>query len=74
MKPKPPPSLTPREREVLQTWGKFLSVQSVARELRMSEHTVNTHLKRTRKKLGVKKTLWAWRQFYPPSQDLNSDK
>lgn len=58
--------ITQREREVLKLWGTYMNVARIAEELQVSVHTVQTHLKRTRKKMGVSKTIWAWRQLYMP--------
>lgn len=58
--------ITQREREVLKLWGEYMNVARIAEELQVSVHTVQTHLKRTRKKMGVSKTIWAWRQLYMP--------
>lgn len=60
--------ITQREREVLKLWGTYMNVVRIAEELQVSVHTVQTHLKRTRKKMGVSKTIWAWRQLYMPEQ------
>ena len=45
--------LTPREREVLQLIGRGFSNKRIARELRLSEKTVKTHVGHVLAKLGV---------------------
>lgn len=47
-------TLTPREREVLTSIGRGLSIEDVASELFIGVSTVRTHLHRIRHKLGVK--------------------
>ncbi len=61
LKTNAPPSVTHRERQVLRLWGQYMNTALIAQELKVSEHTINTHLKRARKKMGVKKTILAWR-------------
>ena len=45
--------LTPREREVLELIGQGLSNKRIARELRIAEKTVKTHVGHVLEKLGV---------------------
>jgi len=47
-------SLTNREREVLGLLGKGLSAARIARELRLSPHTVRVHVGNLMRKLGLK--------------------
>jgi DNA-binding CsgD family transcriptional regulator len=51
--------LTPREREVLIQFTTGTGPGEVARHLHMAQKTVNTHLQKIRKKLGVHSTLEA---------------
>lgn len=51
--------LTPREREVLIQFTEGTGPGDVARHLHMAQKTVNTHLQKIRKKLGVHSTLEA---------------
>jgi DNA-binding NarL/FixJ family response regulator len=51
--------LTPREREVLIHFTAGTGAREVARHLHMAQKTVNTHLQKIRKKLGVHSTLEA---------------
>jgi DNA-binding NarL/FixJ family response regulator len=50
---EPLDQLTPREREVLQLIGRGFSNKRIARELRLSEKTVKTHVGHVFAKLGV---------------------
>jgi NarL family two-component system response regulator LiaR len=50
---EPLDQLTPREREVLQLIGRGFSNKRIARELRLSEKTVKTHVGHVLAKLGV---------------------
>jgi two-component system nitrate/nitrite response regulator NarL len=52
-------TLTPREREILTHLTEGSGQREVARQLRMSLKTVNTHLHNLRSKLGVHSTLEA---------------
>ena len=62
-----PPSILPcdiyfskRQLEVIAAWGECPNPMELARRLGMSVHTVQTHLKRMRRKLGVKRTVEVW--------------
>jgi NarL family two-component system response regulator LiaR len=50
---EPLDQLTPREREVLQLIGRGFSNKRIARELRLSEKTVKTHVGHVLAKLGM---------------------
>jgi DNA-binding NarL/FixJ family response regulator len=51
--------LTPRELEILQTMARGLPPESIARELKMSPHTLRTHTQNIITKLGVHSKLEA---------------
>lgn len=52
--PVPPrPSLTPREREVLSHVAQGLTDREIARRMDLSQHTVDTYLRRLRHKTGT---------------------
>ena len=51
--------LTPREREVLIHFTAGTGLREVAKHLHVAQKTVNTHLQKIRKKLGVHSTLEA---------------
>lgn len=48
---------TDRQKEVIRCWAREKSIPAAAKELAISEHTLNTHLKRMRRKLGVHRTF-----------------
>jgi two-component system nitrate/nitrite response regulator NarL len=50
----PAPTLTPREREILQMIAQGLSLEEVALRLVVSPETVRTHLSNARRKLGAR--------------------
>lgn len=49
-----------RQLEVIDRWGKSFDPVLVAREMEIKVSTVHTHLKRMRKKIGVRKTVEVW--------------
>jgi|GEM_PF-1887286 len=53
-----------RQLEVIAAWGVCPDPAKVAQQLDMSVHTVQTHLKRMRRKIGVHRTVevWLWLQ------------
>lgn len=48
---------TSHQREIIREWSRQPSIVAVAEALGLSEHTVQTHLKRMRRKLGVNRTF-----------------
>jgi DNA-binding NarL/FixJ family response regulator len=48
-----PPSLTKREKEIVELLGRGLSVQRIADSLGLSSHTVRIHITNLMKKLGL---------------------
>ncbi|MEV5176636.1 helix-turn-helix transcriptional regulator [Streptomyces flaveolus] len=50
--PLPPPPLTDRERQVLAGLARGATYRAIARELHISPHTVDTYLRRLRRKTG----------------------
>ena len=52
--------LSNRQLAVIQAWGTTPDPAAVANQLHISIHTVHTHLKRMRRKLGVRKTVQVW--------------
>lgn len=48
---------TTRQLLILQLWAEHSKIRNIADELGLSEHTVQTHLKRMRRKLGVHRTF-----------------
>lgn len=48
---------TDRQITVLQNWAQYATIAEVATNLQISENTVQTQLKRMRKKLGVTRTF-----------------
>lgn len=53
---------------VIKSWSKYETISEAAEELGISEHTLNTHLKRMRKKLNVTKTFQVYKLLH--QQDL----
>ncbi|MDX3078654.1 helix-turn-helix transcriptional regulator, partial [Streptomyces sp. MI02-7b] len=45
--------LTPREQEILVKLCEGLTYQAIAREIEISPHTVDAHIRRLRRKAGV---------------------
>lgn len=54
------PEFTAHQLLVLKTWAEQPSIKRVAAELNLSENTVQTHLRRMRRKLGVSRTFDVW--------------
>lgn len=55
---KPPQLLfTERQLDVISCWSEVSGETAVAERLGVSVHTVHTHLKRMRQKIGVKRTF-----------------
>ena len=59
------PTLTAREREVLQLEAQGLSYKLIAAQLDLSESTVRNHLYAARRKLGVHSALEAINRVWP---------
>lgn len=53
---------------IIQMWAQYPKIKHIAEELELSEHTVQTHLKRLRRKLGVSRTFEVYR--YLKEQEL----
>lgn len=51
------PTFTDRQLDVLICWSELAGEAAIAEKLGMSVHTVHTHLRRMRHKLGVKRTF-----------------
>jgi DNA-binding NarL/FixJ family response regulator len=49
-----------KQLEVMRAWSECPDPSVIARQLHISEHTVQTHLKRIRRKAGVHRTVEAW--------------
>jgi non-specific serine/threonine protein kinase len=66
-------NLTRREREVAALVTRGLTNRQIASELAISEHTVATHVGKTRRKLGLSSrsqlTAWVVERQRPPSFD-----
>jgi DNA-binding CsgD family transcriptional regulator len=56
--------LTPRQCQILQLWATGLPKKEIARRLSISRWTVNTHVQRIYKRLGVHSRLEASRRLY----------
>ena len=65
---RPIAALSDREREVLRLLLKGHDAKSAARELGLSVHTVNDHLREARRKLGVSSSREAARQLAAEEQ------
>lgn len=50
-------NFTDRQIQTIRAWAKYHSVSDAAHELGISVHTLQTHLKRMRKKVGVSRTF-----------------
>jgi DNA-binding NarL/FixJ family response regulator len=59
---QPTALLTEREIEVLQLLAEGMTLHQVARRLRISPRTVETHVRKTYRKLGVHNRVQALRQ------------
>lgn len=49
-----------RQLDVIESWGKSFDPEAVAQELGIKVNSIQTHLRRMRKKLGVKRTVEVW--------------
>lgn len=52
---------TPHQIKIIKTWAEQPSISHTAQKLNLSEHTVQTHLKRMRIKLEVSRTFDVYR-------------
>lgn len=59
---------TDRQLEVINCWSEANNEREVATTLGIGENSVHTHLRRMRKKLGVKKTFMVYK--YAKDNDL----
>lgn len=50
-------SFTEWQVKIMRYWGNTDTVQDAADQLKISLHTLQTHLKRMRRKVGVKRTF-----------------
>lgn len=50
-------NFTDRQVEILKTWSSESSIEKTADTLGVSRHTIETQLKRMRKKVGVNRTV-----------------
>jgi DNA-binding NarL/FixJ family response regulator len=55
-----PIRLSKRQIQVIRAWANNPDPEVVANELQISVHTVQTHLRRMRRKCGVTKTVMVW--------------
>jgi DNA-binding CsgD family transcriptional regulator len=58
--PPAPCVFSRRQADIIRHWGRSFDPQQVAHELDIKVSTVQTHLSRMRKKLGVKRTVEVW--------------
>lgn len=56
-----PIQFTDHQLLIIQLWSEKARISQVAEELDLSEHTIQTHLKRMRRKLGVRRTFDVYR-------------
>jgi DNA-binding CsgD family transcriptional regulator len=59
---------TQHQIKIIQIWAEQPSISQAAQKLNLSEHTVQTHLKRMRNKLGVSRSFDVYR--YMKSRQL----
>ena len=54
-------TFTAHQLLILELWAENTNLEQVATQMGLSLHTVHTHLKRMRKKLGVGRTFELWK-------------
>lgn len=54
---KKPIRFTDRQRNIMKAWAEHSTIATASRELNISEHTFQTHLRRMRKKIEVPRTF-----------------
>lgn len=52
-----PKVFTARQLDIIRCWSNLPNEAAIAQALGLSEHTVHTHLRRMRQKLGVNRTF-----------------
>ncbi len=58
-----PKIFTEKQIEVIRRWSELPNEAAVAVALGLSEHTVHTHLRRMRAKLGVRRTFEVYKHL-----------
>lgn len=56
-KKQSPVNFTSRQIRVIEAWAKYPTIAIASEELKISEHTFQTHLRRMRKKIKVTRTF-----------------
>ncbi|TXB69452.1 helix-turn-helix transcriptional regulator [Phaeodactylibacter luteus] len=52
---------TPHQLHILEVWSNNRTLEDTATACGLSVHTINTHLKRMRKRAGVNRTFDLWK-------------
>lgn len=60
-----------RQSDVIRCWGRLFDPELIAHEMNIKVSTVQTHLRRMRKKLGVKKTVEVWDYVIQEGNNIN---
>lgn len=58
---KPTVTFSERQLEVLACWGEVAGEEIIADRMGVSKHTVHTHLRRARQRIGAKRTFDAYK-------------